>query len=448
MLGLLIAYGLLMVIIALLFARHQSGDEFLMAGRRVGSVRVGAGVFTLIGGGELVTLTALAYVYGAAGISLFVGYALAFIFLAIISPKIRTDSNSQKALSLPDFAHEKFGNTTGWFVFCITFLAFFALLLLQIVAGGQVIATVLGSSYTVAVIAMASLVFVYLFIGGLKTVFATDLLQAAAMLLLLPILLTATVQSGANLDFLASQPAPLFLIVSLVITGFLVGSASADVWQRIYAARSVRSARGGLVIGAVFLMFYGGLLILLGVAARDVTGIQGPDTAFVEIVTTLDSEFLSMLAVLLVISAVTSTADTELFLLSGLSSRQWLRLTKSHEGRDLAAAESVSLGRWSLVFVWISALVMALAFSDLIQIYSWLLMAILVISPGVLASVLTKTSPRLVAITFWLNGTLLIVGLLQGFINLDNAFLVATPGIALLSGALALRAFPRSDKPS
>lgn len=295
---------------------------------------------------------------------------------------------------------------------------------------------------------MASIVFVYLFIGGLKTVFATDLVQGAAMLLLLPILLIATVQSESNLGLYASQPAPLFLIVSLVITGFLVGSASADVWQRIYAAKSVRSARGGLVIGAVLLMFYGGLLVLLGVAARDVSGIQGADAAFVEIVTTLDSEFLSVLAVLLVISAVTSTADTELFLLSGLSSRQWLRLTKRHEGTDLRAAESVSLGRWSLVFVWISALVMALSFSDLIQIYSWLLMAVLVISPGVLGSVLANASPRLVAFTFWLNGALLIVGLLQGFINLDNAFLVATPGVLLLLSALALRAFFRSGEPS
>ena len=79
-----------------------------MSGREATPMLVAAALFTLVGGGELITLTALAYAYGFGGLSLFLGYAGGFCFLAVFTTRIR-GATDMMHLSLPDFVHYHFG---------------------------------------------------------------------------------------------------------------------------------------------------------------------------------------------------------------------------------------------------------------------------------------------------------------------------------------------------
>lgn len=188
MVTLFIVYSALVLAIAFWYRKHTSGDEYLMGNRKASALLVASALFTLVGGGELVTLTSLSYTYGYAGLSLFIGYALGFFFLGFISSKIRSGNSEQYNLSLPDYAHQHFGFVAGQVVFYISFGAFFSMLLIQFTAGGQVLSSLTSFSYEQSVIITALVCTAYLFIGGFKTVLATDLVQGIARLTLMPLL--------------------------------------------------------------------------------------------------------------------------------------------------------------------------------------------------------------------------------------------------------------------
>ena len=70
-----------------------------MGGRTAPWYGVGAAIFSLIGGGEIVALTALGFSYGFAAISLFAGYAIGFIILGMAAGKIRAVGKNQAFVS-------------------------------------------------------------------------------------------------------------------------------------------------------------------------------------------------------------------------------------------------------------------------------------------------------------------------------------------------------------
>jgi len=72
-----------------IFRRPKSEKEYLILSRSVSAVGVAAATFTLIGGGEFLTLTALSYVNGFWAILYFTGVVSGFIVLALISRKPR-----------------------------------------------------------------------------------------------------------------------------------------------------------------------------------------------------------------------------------------------------------------------------------------------------------------------------------------------------------------------
>ena len=205
-------------------------------------------MFTLIGGGEFVTLASLGYLFGWSAIALFVGYSLGFVFLGVLAHRIRENSASRDYLSLPDYAFDKFGPFVGLLVLTISFAAFFALLMLQFSAIGSIVPDLTGISRGTAIIVSGLVVIGYLFVAGFRAVVRTDVLQACSMIILVPMILYFLVtETGVHIDFAAGSEGtlPLDLWASLVATGALIAAASADVWQRAFAARTNLSATVG-----------------------------------------------------------------------------------------------------------------------------------------------------------------------------------------------------------
>ena len=61
MIWLLAVYALAVVGVGMLRRSHPTGDQYLMGNRDASAFLVGSALFTLVGGGELVTLTAMAF---------------------------------------------------------------------------------------------------------------------------------------------------------------------------------------------------------------------------------------------------------------------------------------------------------------------------------------------------------------------------------------------------
>ena len=431
-------YVLILLAVAFRSRSHASADEFLMANRQASALQVGAGLFTLIGGGEFVALASLGFLFGWSGIALFVGYGLGFLFLGLISGRIRKDSKEQQFVSLPDYVHHHFGSASGLIAFLFSFLAFFALLMLQFSAAGAVISPFLNVPEWMVIVGVGLGVLAYLLIGGFKAVLTTDVIQGLAMATVLPILVYVVFQNvGDDVGSTSAnfEQLPIALWVSLVTTGFFVVTASADVWQRAYAAKTDSKATIGFFGGGILFVLFGFVIVAIGIIAKNI-GLEDPDSAFVEVMTTHLPLALAGLVALLVLSAMMSTADTETFLLTGLTQHEIKRFAPNS---NLASfLESVTGVRVLMSLVAALSIGFAYFYSDLVGIYTWLLSALVVISPIVLFSLFFKASKLGMFLALMANTLLFAVLVGLNYLTLDNIYLIALPGVLFYLIALVI----------
>lgn len=440
-----LGYLVIVATVAVLFRNHETVDDFLIANRSAGALQVSQGLFTLIGGGEFVTMATLGFVYGLNAVALFLGYGLAFFFLAMNATRLRHSSAEKKFVSLPDYVYHHFGPGPSFFAFAFSVAAFFALLMLQFSAAASVLTPITGVPYTAWLVLLTVAITSYLVIGGLRAVLTTDVLQGAAMLGLLPVLLWmlfATLGSEPSIAWFGTEPLSPAIFTSLTVTGFLVGSSSADVWQRAYAAQSDRAARRGFIWGGFLFLVYGLALAMLGIAAQHL-GVTNADTAFVDLAVQHTSPVALIVVVLLLVAAISSTADTEIFLLASLFQRELPRVRLLDASHPLLS----TLGgvRTLVVIVAVTAAVASIFFRDLVGIYSWLLSALLVISPIIVFSLFAKASSTGMFLSMLANAVLFAILIGLGYLTLDNAYLIAVPGLIFyLTAYLVRRRSPAS----
>nr|VFK17016.1 MAG: Na+/proline symporter [Candidatus Kentron sp. LFY] len=445
----ILAYIAALWVLSYFFKKHADVDEYLMSRRNAGTIQIAAGLFTLIGGGELVTMASLGFVYGRSGIALFVGYAVAFFFLGIVAGKIRSGANEKKYISLPDYVHDNFGKSSGLIVFIFSFLAFFALLMLQLSTAGAVISPFINLSYNQIVFLIGFVVFIYLLVGGFRVVLITDVIQGIAMIVLLPLLAYIVLLSNnPSVNTLpTTESLPVAIWISMIVTGFFVASASADIWQRAYAAKSDSAARNGLMVAGILFLLFGFILVEIGIYAREI-GTADPNSAFVETITTGLPVWAAILAVLMVVSAVMSTSDTEMFVLTGMLQHE-LRQFPFILGKASTILNSVKGARVFIGIVAIFAIGFAMMFSDLVDIYTWLLSAIVVISPIILFSLFWKASPIAMLFSLLANTIVFAVLVSAEILNIDNIYFICIPGITFYMIALlaSQKHFHSGEKP-
>lgn len=421
-------YGVLVIALAFWARSSHSVESYLLAGRSVSTLGVGAATFSLVGGGELVALTALAFQFGASAICLFIGYAAGFFVLGLLSSRIRGAADSRIFISLPDFMYYRGGAIAGHITFLCSLGAFFALLMLQFSAGGLLLGQLGGVNTQYATITIGLLVTTYLAIGGFKTVISTDIVQGAARVLLVPILLYAVFENAPNAQASGTGPQsmPLWAAVGLVATGFFTALASADVWQRVYAAKDSPSARKGLWIGALLMLGLGYVLVELGLAAFAAAPTIAADDAFVASIRGGLPEWAVIAAIVLVLISVISTADTEIFLVASLLQAQILRVRgQQNEDRE---EQSVTRARVLVVGIGIASTCSALVLTDLVSIYLWLIATLLVLSPVVVCSLILSQNSKADTTAIVLGFALFTILALSGHLTLENAFLIVVPG--------------------
>jgi len=248
----LIIYGVLLIVVGAYYRAGTSGD-FHIASRRVGAVRFLASIFTVIGVGEPVTLTALAYVFGLWALSFFGGAVIGFMCLAFLAHRALSRSVENDFQSLPDYFFFHFGRAASVFATSLNVVALGALLLIQFLVGGLLLNTVTGLPVWISILSMAVVVGLYVWLGGFRSVLATDVIQGTVMMALVVILFV-------TLSFVGiAEPAeaapvlnaiPLADGLSLIVLGFFAVLGAADVWQRVFSARDDTAARRGLLLSA------------------------------------------------------------------------------------------------------------------------------------------------------------------------------------------------------
>ena len=392
-LGLVLLYCLAVLYIGWRTGRRETPQDFIIASKNVGFFRTTASVFAVLGGEMLIAQAALAYSMGLGAFWFWAGLAFGMILLGLAAPKIKTVGDMYGLINLSEYFGLRWGKLSRYLVALIIFVTFFALLSLQFIAVGTIISPLFNVSYSLVVIVSGLVVLVYLLLGGYKAVVATDLLQAILMFILFVGLIFFIDFGDINFTESLLSISPT-IFISFLALGIFLAFSSADIWQRIYSARTNQVARSSLfTVTALFLVF-GFCMTLVGVVARNNFANLNPNDAFYYGLFQMLPPWLLGAAVVMVLATIMSTIDTEVYLVASSVARDFIAQKRKFTDEELTKIIS-----YSMIILSGAAMIFAIFVRDIISILFGLSSLLLSVSPVVIASLFWKLKPKAVALS-------------------------------------------------
>lgn len=251
----LLLYLAVMIGIGLVHARRQGRvDEYLVGDRKMGAGHLGLSIVaTDVGGGFSIGLGGLGFTMGISGSwLLFTGLVGAWMAAVIVIPRVKDLGDRHGWLTFPDFLEHRFDARTRLTASVVSGLGYAGFVGAQVLAGAKLSSVAFGIDTTSAVIVMAVVVVAYTALGGLQAVVATDTVQWIVLLAGLLVAVPYAVSALGGLDAVRAALPAGHLSLANVGALELVGWAATIVpiwfvgmtlYQRIYAARDVRTAR-------------------------------------------------------------------------------------------------------------------------------------------------------------------------------------------------------------
>jgi Na+/proline symporter len=306
----------------------EDADDFLVAGRRLPLPLASATLFaTWFGAGTMLTAADEVRAEGLAATAL--EPLGAGVCLLIAGAFFARRLWEMRLLTFSDFFARRFGKRAEIASACIMIPGYFGWIAVQFLALAGMLELFFGIPLNVGVAVVALVGMGYTLLGGMWAVTLTDALQ-------LVLLLTGLVVLGGNVLEQLGQgdpvkglarldnevhPDKLRLVPTETLSSFvgwlgvLLVSAlgnlpGQDLLQRIFSARSGRTAAGACWIAGIAYVGFGAIPVLLGISAR----VLFPDDLERAIVPALARAFmeptLAVLFVLALASAVLSTIDS------------------------------------------------------------------------------------------------------------------------------------------
>lgn len=304
-------------------AKQIKGDSvnFLVAGRRL-ILPLAAATLMAQSVDSNATLgnTDLAGEFGFwAGASLPLGLALCLLLSGLFFAK---PMNSMGLITLPDFYRVKYDRLTEVVVSIIMVLSFAFLLAGNLVAGGYVFESFLGTSYTVGVVLIATIVFIYTACGGLFAIVYTDAIQVAIAFTGTMLLLGFM---GANFGFnipdgmgpfaleqLADPAAGAAINWATLLALGLGDIVAIDFMARIFAADSPETAQRACLIASAGTVIIGVPFSIMALSAPQIlaeAGITPDGPLLLALLKGVIPPVLGLLVIAAILAASLSTAD-------------------------------------------------------------------------------------------------------------------------------------------
>ncbi len=404
----ILAYFVIVLMIGFLSSRKETKEGFLIADRKVKVLPLAASLCAgLVGGGILITTTALAFQHGLSFMWLYMGAALGFFIFPIFGKRIKKLGDKHNFYTLSDYFYKLFGSKNGLLSAIVIFVMFFSLILVQFIAGGKILSSIMDIPYSLAVLITGAVVFVYLVLGGFKAVIKTDFFQYILMFILGFILLL----SLKNLDF-SSQQFNLFAIgieqiIGFTILGAFVIFVQADIWQRAYASYNTKVLKKSFILAGILLLIFGLSIGMIGINAKNAFPDITPDNALIfGFGNILPTGFLG-LALVLLFASIMSTLDTAVFVTAMNISNDLLLKFKKIEEKNLQ--KIIKLSIFGLVTL---GLLFALLIQSIIGVVFALISLGLCMAPAIIGSFYKKLKERAVflsVLTGFLSVVILVV---------------------------------------
>jgi len=427
---LLIIYALVCIVIGIVSSRNQKGEDFLIAGRKMGfwgflfSV-----VASYIGGAAIVAYTAYVYKFGISAITVFGGTAIGFLVFIPYAKKLRRISTKQKFHTLSDWFYFKFNKRVGWLSGIILFVVYFGMLLNQFIAGSSILAGISGWSYETALLISSLVIGIYLFAGGFSSVIKTDIFQYIVLFVLfvfMGYILSLDEQPLIMKHDWIDRADPFMSIVFLAFGIFIIFQSS-EYWQRVYAAKNMKVVTRGLIWSAILVVITGFAITLIGLAANHHFGAIEARESFAMGLKILVPQKFHSVVLILIFAAIMSSADTQIFVLASSASKDILARFSRKSDSDFLMKRT----RLFIAIFTLSAFGFAWFFRDLVQIFVFITGLGFTIIPAAIASFHFKLNNNAVFISF-VSGLIYVLALaITG--NMDAELSIASILVAFFA---------------
>ena len=254
-----------------------------------------------------------------AGAALPIGLSLCLFLTGTFLAK---PMNRMGLITIPDFYRVKYGRRVELIASCIMSISFSFLLAGNLVAGGFMFQTFLGTSYVGGITLLATLVFAYTVSGGLFAVAYTDAMQILIALVgALGLLAFVLVNFGLDI---APGTGPLALEqltsvgsgaavnwASLLALGF-GNMVAIDFMARIFAAESPETARRACYVASAGTLIVGIPFSVIALSANSIlegANVVADGPVLFALLQNVVPPVLGLLVLVAILSASLSTAD-------------------------------------------------------------------------------------------------------------------------------------------
>jgi len=300
-----------------------SGDEYWVAGRRIGTaVNAMAIMASLASGGSIIGVMGLAYSQGIpATLALFAGAVIGFPLASLL---VARPLRNFGKYTITDFLTFRYPSAlVQYLVPSLIVIAFTVYIVAQLKAAGITANALLGIPYEAA-LALATLVFViYVSFGGMLAITWTDVIQGVLMLaVVLGTALAMMWRVGSPIELMrqATEVAPELgqvshQPVSSYLGYFLIWATAIPVIphivMRVFTARDADSARMSLNLAmlAYSVMILAAVLIVVPMGKTLFPSLEDADQLFLKVMQAEFPTLIRGLAVAAVLAAVMSTTD-------------------------------------------------------------------------------------------------------------------------------------------
>ena len=286
----------------------------------------------------LLGLTGMGYAVGAQAYWVVVGEVIGMsLAWGLVSRRLKKLGDATDSITVPDVLASRFDDT--WHL--IRAIAVVIILVMvttyitaQLVASGKAFSSFLGMDYKVGVVLGSVIIIAYTLVGGYKAVSYTDVLQGVLMLaglILVPIVAINAAGGWGNVEaaLLAEDPELLnvFSLSNGGVAGWVglvsfvaIGLPFLGVPQllvRFMSARDDAEIKKARIVSVVVMALFGLGAVTAGIAGRAlIPELADPETIFPRLSNELFPPIISGVLMVVVLSAIMSTADSLLLLAS------------------------------------------------------------------------------------------------------------------------------------
>ncbi len=462
------AYLLLIAVIgASAYARTHDIEDYILGGRKLGSIVTALSVGASdMSGWLLLGLPGAVYLAGVSEIWIGIGLVCgAYASWRMASRRLRLYSqHANNSLTLPDYLENRFADPTRLLrvLAAVVILLFFIFYTAAGLVGGAILfESSFGLDYGTALAVGAFVIVSYTFIGGFLAVSWTDALQATLMLIALIVTPVLVVREVGGVSTMLEQANSLDQFSTSLFSGVtLTGIVSLLAWGLGYfgqphiLARFMAIESAGKLIVARRVAMSWMVLVLTGSVMTGLAGmvyfsqqqLNNPETVFIALSHALFNPWIAGIISAAILSAIMSTIDSQLLVSSSVISEDFYRVFVRPEAgkKELLIVSRVAVIVIALVAVFIAG-DRGSRVLDLVS-YAWAGFGAS-FGPVILFSLYWKQMTAIAAFAGMISGALTVVlwaNLQGGFFDLYELL----PGFLISSLAIALvtRCAPQHDQ--